>query len=87
MNSSGANTEIPVGSTATDVKQHILALAQIALETIKEAGEQGAPEGPMYAAFMTVGMSIDHFQAMIAGLERAGLIRRSGHVCYYIPRA
>lgn len=55
------------------------------LGTIREAGPQGAPEGPMYAAAMAAGFSLDAFESALALLAKRGLIRRSGHVAYYVP--
>lgn len=53
-------------------------------EMIKEAGPEGAPEGPMYAAMMTAGYSLESFQAAMRLLEDKKLIRRSGHVAYFV---
>lgn len=53
------------------------------VETIKEAGPNGAPEGPMYLAFMQHGGSLESFESMMVGLEKVGIIRRSGHVAFY----
>jgi hypothetical protein len=54
------------------------------LETIKESGAQGAPLGPMYMAFQTVGMGYDTFMQIIDALEDAGQIRRTSEVAYFI---
>lgn len=52
------------------------------LETIKEAGEQGVPLGPMYAAMMSHGMSYDSFMQVISTLERIGKIKVSNNCAY-----
>jgi hypothetical protein len=54
------------------------------LETIRESGVQGAPLGPMYMAFQTVGMGYDTFMQIIDALEAAGQIRRTSEVAYFI---
>lgn len=51
---------------------------------IKECGGEGAPEGPMYAAWMSLGGNLDSFQQALRSLERAGVIERRGFVCYWI---
>lgn len=51
---------------------------------VKEAGEQGAPSGPMYAAVMTHGVSLEQYQRMMGVLVNAGILRLSNHVYYYI---
>ncbi len=63
-----------------------LVLVSTIYETIKDAGPEGAPEGPMYAAMMTAGYSLESFQGAMQLLEDKKLIRRSGHVAYYIPK-
>lgn len=60
-------------------------LVSALFETIKDAGRAGAPEGSMYAAVMAAGFSIDAFESAMALLAKCGLIRRSGHVAYYVP--
>lgn len=49
------------------------------LGVIAEAGEAGAPEGPMYAALMGR-MNLDQFGAIMEMLDRAGLITRRNHL-------
>lgn len=57
----------------------------VLFETIKEAGPEGAPEGSMYLAVMMAGFSLEAFEGALALLAKRGLIRRSGHVAYYVP--
>lgn len=59
-------------------------LSQAVLETCKDAGSEGAPEGPMYAAFMSYGIGLDTFTKIVNALIAAGKLRRSGHVLYAI---
>lgn len=60
-------------------------LADVVVETVREAGAEGAPEGPMYAAFMAHGLSLDAFTAIVEALIAAKKIRRSNHVLYAVP--
>lgn len=53
---------------------------------IKDMGDQGAPEGPMYAACVARGYTLEEFQGAMRTLETTGLIRRTGHVAYWIGR-
>lgn len=57
-------------------------LAQAALETVREAGKQGAPSGPMYAAFMQYGMSLEQYTALMGALVRAGKLKQRGNVYF-----
>lgn len=73
--------------TETDYKASKIALMQYVnalLETIKESGAQGAPLGPMYMAFQTVGMGYETFMHIVGALEDANQVRVSNHVAFYI---
>lgn len=59
-----------------------LDLIRAVASTIKEVGE--APEGPLYAALMMKGCSLDSFQSIMAILERQKLISRKGHLATWI---
>lgn len=65
-----------------NIKQ-ILALKKIGhaiLSSIHEAGENSpVPEGPMYAALMSHGISLSQFQQLLAGLQSTGLVIRESH--------
>lgn len=61
----------------------IIKVATAIFETIKES-PNGAPLGPMYAACMTTGMSLDHFMAIINGLQDAKRIKVVGDVAYAV---
>lgn len=63
-----------------------LALAAAIVETIKAAGAQGAPSGPMYAACMAHGVHLDEYQSILDALVRAKLIRVSNHCAYWLDR-
>ncbi len=60
------------------------AIASAVLETVKEAGEMGAPAGPMYAALMAHGCSLHQFEQIMGGLERSGYVRKSGDCYHYL---
>jgi len=60
-------------------------VAKAILETVEEAGPDGAPLGPMYAAVMTHGMRYEYFMQIIHGLEDAGKIKVSNN-CARIVR-
>lgn len=52
-------------------------------DTIKEAPD-GAPLGPMYAAFMSHGMSYDTFMGIIGMMEHTGLIKVRNHCAFWV---
>lgn len=61
----------------------ILLLTQAVLETVNETMPSGAPGGPMYAAFMTKGMTLDQFESLMGGMVEAGFLEKRGQ-CYFI---
>jgi hypothetical protein len=60
----------------------VRAVARALFETVKEAGAEGAPAGPMYAACMCTGISLDQFEQIMGALVRTGQLRKEGHVYY-----
>lgn len=61
-------------------------LCDAVVDAVKEAGPQGAPAGPMYAAFMSYGMSLEQFQRMMDMLVNAGRLRKQGHLYFYVEQ-
>jgi hypothetical protein len=57
------------------------------VETVKEMGKQGAPAGPLYAALMTTGMTLENFEQIMSGLVAAKMLRKSGQLYYYVGGA
>jgi hypothetical protein len=55
------------------------------IETVRESGSMGAPAGPMYAAMMSYGFSLENFEQIMAGLVAAKMLRKSGHL-YFIDK-
>lgn len=66
------------------MKDQVRTLLNVIVETVKEAGEQGAPAGPMYAALMTTGMSLEQFETIMGVLVRTGHLRHSNHCYFYL---
>lgn len=62
----------------------LLLITRAVLETVAESDCQaGALGGPMYAAFMSYGMSLDNFQSMMDGIVAGGFLEKRGQ-CYFI---
>jgi predicted transcriptional regulator len=57
----------------------VLAVTLAILETVVEAGDQGAPSGPMYAAVMGQ-IDLQMYEAITETLVSKGLLTQSGHV-------
>jgi len=55
------------------------AVLAVVLEAVKAAGPQGAPAGPMYAALMAQGCTLDQFQAIMGALVKTGKVRASAN--------
>lgn len=62
--------------------QAIRAIADAIVESVKEAGELGAPSGIVYAALMTYGMNLDTYHQFIGVLVKLGKLRQQGDLLY-----
>ncbi len=60
------------------------AVADAIVDAVKASGPAGAPAGPMYAYFMTAGWSLEQFEQIMAGLVRAGKLRKSGPLYFAV---
>lgn len=70
-------------------KDQIIAAQKIGLailEVIEEAGELGAPSGPMYAALNANGCSLSQYQSLMETLQRRGFVNLQDH-CYTLTPA
>lgn len=54
------------------------------VETVQEMGTQGAPGGPIYAALMTTGMSLEQFEMIMNELVQGKVLRKSGQLYYSV---
>jgi hypothetical protein len=49
---------------------------------VRAAGSLGAPGGVIYAALMGQGCTLSQFESLMAGLVRAGKLRRDGDLYF-----
>jgi hypothetical protein len=66
--------------------QKILAVTHALLETIKEAGPEGAPSSALYMACQQYRVSLEQYVAIMDLLQSKGFVTQSNH-CYYITEA
>lgn len=64
-------------------KQAILDVCKIVLLTVKAAGNDGAPAGPMYAACMHT-MSLESFNKLTSALVQSGYMKKQGHLFFHL---
>lgn len=57
-------------------------IADAIVESVKEAGELGAPSGIVYAALNAYGMSLDTYHSFIGVLVKLGKLRQEGDLLY-----
>lgn len=57
-------------------------IAAAIVESVKEAGELGAPSGIVYAALSAHGMSLDTYYQFIGVLVKLGKLRQDGDLLY-----
>lgn len=60
-------------------EQTVRAIALAIVDTVREMGSHGAPGGVLYAALMSVGLSLESFQTLMGALVEAGVLRQEGH--------
>lgn len=67
-----------------DKVETMASLCAIIVEAVKDMGAMGAPSGPMYAALMSTGMTLDQYQTIMDGLVSSGKLKRRGHVYFAV---
>jgi len=67
--------------TTSQQKAALLLLCDAFVDTVREAGELGAPSGVMYAAVMDK-MTLDQFTAIMTALVAVGKVTKRGD-CYF----
>ena len=63
--------------------QQAILIVRALVETVREAGPNGAPSSVMYAAFMAAGLPLEVYEHMIDMLVKGGLFKRNGHLIQY----
>ncbi len=64
-------------------KRALIAIVSAITDTIKEAGEFGAPGGIMHAALMAHGCTLNQFNSLMAILVNSGRVEKRGE-CYFM---
>lgn len=59
-------------------------MADIVVETVKEAGTHGVPGGHIYAALMAVGMSLEQYERLMGLLVETKKLRKSGQLYFAV---
>lgn len=68
--------------TIEEQKQAALALVSAIIESVKAAGNQGAPGDILYAALMSQGCTLNQFNSLMAGIVNAGLLTKQGDLYF-----
>ena len=68
--------------TKVEAQRAILAICAAIIETVKEAGPEGAPGTSLYLALMEHGCTLVQFQQIMDALVEAGKLRQEGHLYY-----
>lgn len=66
----------------SEAHKRILQLAFDLLDVVRAAGPQGAPAGPMYAACMSLGMTLSQFERLMDLLVAAGKVRKTNQLYF-----
>ena len=65
-----------------DAVRLLCAIADALEQTVKEAGPDGAPTGPLYLACMEHGCTLGQFEAIMASLVDVGRVKKRGHLYF-----
>jgi hypothetical protein len=79
------NTSAIQGDTKMTRQQQTEAIRRLAdaiVDSVKEAGEAGAPSGFVYAALNAHGITLDQYYSFIAVLVKVGRLRQEGDLLY-----
>lgn len=60
------------------------AVADAIIDAVRAAGPTGAPGGILYAALMAYGATLQQYEQIMAGLVRAGMLRKSGELYFVV---
>ncbi len=60
----------------------VLAVLNAIVESVAEAGSQGAPGGTLYAALMMLGVTFDQFNTIMNVLVDNGKLTKKGQLYY-----
>jgi hypothetical protein len=58
------------------------AIGDVIVEAVAESGKLGAPGGPIYAALMPMGITLEQYEGIMAGLVTARKLRKQGQLYF-----
>jgi hypothetical protein len=72
----------PMGSNPTNRQRlAVVYLANAIVDSVRESDNGlGVPAGPMYAALMAHGCTLNQFEQIMSGLVRVGRLTRTGNL-------
>lgn len=71
-----------IGMDTQQARDTLRAITDAIVETVKEAGPQGAPSSAVFLALQETGCSAAQYETLISTLCELGLIKRSAHTLY-----
>ena len=60
------------------------AIGDVIVEAVAESGKLGAPGGPIYAALMPLGITLEQYEGIMAGLVGARKLRKQGQLYFAV---
>ena len=70
--------------TESEIREAVRQIADAVVESVRVAGDQGAPGGMLYAALMAHGASFSQYQSLMGALVRAGKVTRRGDLYFAV---
>jgi len=59
-------------------------LLEVIVDAAREAGSLGAPSGPLYAAVMSLGCTLEVYNQAVGALKKIGCIREEGYCLHFV---
>jgi hypothetical protein len=68
--------------TKDQAKAALLQIVDAIVEAIEARGDQGTPEGPLYATLMPFGCTLEQFNMFVEVLVTTGKVRKRGNLLF-----
>ncbi len=66
-------------------QQILQEVCQVLVDTVRLAGDHGAPTGVCYAAFSAHGISLDTYTGIVELCKRSGYLEQRGLLLFALP--
>lgn len=69
----------------SDAARILREIIRAVYDTVKAAGDRGAPSSVVYSALMTAGCTLKQYDDIIDSMKHFGVIRHEGNLLFAVP--